>query len=188
MQRSGRKNRIFQAKTGSILILIGFFFFATAGFLKGEREFAPASFSFEKGPDSIERVEEGDLPEKVVVSRINIDLPVFPGKVVNNQWVIAETGVSYLAGTGIPGRSGNVVIYGHNKKNLFGPIRWLQKDDQIKIVNRKKEAFVYKVTETKTVTPQEIEVLMPSEDPILTLYTCDGFLDKERFVVVAKLL
>lgn len=45
-----------------------------------------------------------------------------------------------------------------------------------------------KIVETKTVSPQEVEVLSPTEEAILTLYACTGFLDRERLVVVAKAL
>ena len=132
-------------------------------------------------------MEESDLLGKILIPRIGIDLSISPTKIINNQWEISEKSASYLLGSGIPGREGNVVIYGHNKNHLFGPIRWLEKEDEIKVINKKGEKFVYKVVETKTVSPETVEVLAPTDDATLTLYTCTGFLDRERFVVVAKL-
>jgi len=167
--------------------LTGFFFFAVSGFLKGYQEFQQTSLSFSKAPNFIKRIEEEDLPEKIVISKVSIDLPVFPGKVINDKWEISEKGVSYLLGSGIPGDVGNTVIYGHNKRNQFGPIRWLEKGNEIRLVNKRKEEFIYKVTETKIVTPQQVDVLSSTEEATLTLYTCTGILDRQRFIVISKL-
>lgn len=184
MRKSRGKDLSFRAKKGLFLILIGFFFFAIAGFFKG---YQTNSLSFSSAPKFIERVEEGDLPERVIIPKVKIDLPVSSGKVVDDKWEIAGEGASYLLGTGIPGRIGNVVIYGHNKKNQFGPIRWLGKDDEIKVFNKKNEEFIYKAVETKIVSPNQTEVLAPTQDSTLTLYTCTGALDRQRFIIVAKL-
>jgi sortase A len=187
MRRTRTKKLSSQRQRGLILILSGLFFLGGAVFLKVDQEFRQNSLSFSKAPDFSERVEEVDLPKRILIPKVKIDLPVFPGKVVNNNWEIAKEGVSYLMGSGIPGRKGNTVIYGHNKRSQFGPIRWLEKGSEIKVINGKGEEFIYLVQEIKTVSPQEVEVLSPTEDPTLTLYTCAGILDKKRFVVVAKL-
>jgi sortase A len=187
MRRTRTKKLSSQRQRGLILILSGLFFLGGAVFLKVDQEFRQNSLSFSKAPDFSERVEEVDLPKRILIPKVKIDLPVFPGKVVNNNWEIAKEGVSYLMGSGIPGRKGNTVIYGHNKRSQFGPIRWLEKGSEIKVINGKGEEFIYLVQEIKTVSPQEVEVLSPTEDPTLTLYTCAGILDKIRFVVVAKL-
>jgi len=188
MRHQRRKKVFFWPKKGLVLIVFCFFFFAFAGFLKGYQEFQENNLSFPKTSPYLEKIEEGDLPKKIAIPKLKIDLAVLEGKVLNDKWEISEKGVSYLIGSGIPGRSGNVVIYGHNKKNQFGPIRWLKKDEEIKLINRKNEEFIYKVVETKTVSPQEVEILSPTQDSTLTLYTCTGFLDRLRFVIVAKLI
>ncbi|NIO84481.1 MAG: sortase, partial [Candidatus Aminicenantes bacterium] len=90
-------------------------------------------------------------------------------------------------GSGIPGQEGNAVIYGHNKAHLFGPIRWLNEGEEIKIINQKGEEYIYSIVQTKTVTSETVAVLAPTETATLTLYTCTGFLDRERFVIVAQL-
>lgn len=174
-------------KNGLILLLIGFFCFLAAFSLKGYQNFQQNILSFSQAPSISELVEEEDLPERIVVPKIKVDLAVTPAKVIDDKWEISESGVSYLLGSGIPGKEGNVIIYGHNKNHLFGPIRWLEKNEEIKVINKKGEEFIYKIKETKTVSPKMVEVLAPTEDATLTLYTCTGFLDRERFVVVAKL-
>jgi len=187
MRHSRGKKILFQGKRGLLLILFSFLLFAAAGFLKGYQESQQENLSFDSAPKFIEKIEESDLPTQIIIPKVRIDLPVFPGKVVGDKWEIANKGVSYLLGTGIPGRIGNTIIYGHNKKNQFGPIRWLKKDDEIKIINGKKEEFIYKVAETKVVYPNQVEVLAPTQDSTLTLYTCAGILDRQRFVIIARL-
>ena len=116
-----------------------------------------------------------------------IDTDIEPQVYEQGEWTVSENAASYLMQSAPIGTNGNSIIYGHNKNHLFGPIRWLIKDDQIRIVNKKGQDFAYQVIETKTVTPENVEILSPSKDSTLTLYTCTGFLDKQRFVVIAKL-
>ena len=40
--------------------------------------------------------------------------------------------------------------------------------------------------EIKLAYPNEVEVIAPTEDETLTLYTCSGFNDEKRLVVVGK--
>ena len=181
------RNFALRQKSGFVLIFIGLFCFLTALSLKSYQASQQNILSFAEAPEPIRTVEEGDLPERILIPKVKIDLPVLPAKVVDNQWQISKEGAFYLLGSGIPGREGNAVIYGHNLNSLFGPIRWLEKDEEVRVVNKKEEEFVYKIVEIKTVTPQMVEVLAPTEDATLTLYTCTGFLDKDRLVVVAKL-
>jgi len=101
-------------------------------------------------------------------------------------WQVSEKGASHLSISANPGEKGNIVIYGHNKNNLFGPIRWLEKGDSIKVINEEEKEFLYKVVGTVQVNPTELEYVLPKEKEILTLYTCDGFLDSRRYVVLAE--
>lgn len=187
MRHTRSKNLFSKTQKGFILILVGFIFFALAGFLRGAWEYSSEVLLPSDVPKYIDKIEGSDLPERIIIPKVKIDLSVFPGKVIEEKWEIAQQGVSYLLGTGIPGRVGNVVVYGHNKRNQFGPIRWLEKEDEIKIINGKGEEFIYKVKETKIVSPNQIEVLRPTHDSTLTLYTCTGILDRQRFVVLAFL-
>lgn len=187
MLRPWLKTLSSRQKSGLALFLVGFFFLTAALFLKGPQVFQQNTLSFSKTPEPINVVKEEDLPAKIAIAKVGVELPVFPAKVAEDNWEVSDKGASYLLGSGFPGREGNVVIYGHNKNSLLGPIRWLSKDGEIKIVNKKGEEFIYHVVETKTVSPETVAVLAPTQDATLTLYTCTGFLDRERFVVVAKL-
>jgi len=173
-------------KIGLIFIGIGLFCFLLITSFRIYRRYKQRILSFEIIPPLAYGNQESFYPTRIVISRLKIDLPVSPSVIKAGVWEISEIGASYLVGSGIPGGNGNVVIYGHNKKNLFGPILWLKAGDKIQINNPLQE-FRYLVTEVRNVTPAQVEVLLPSKEATLTLYTCNGLFDSKRFVVSAKL-
>lgn len=174
-------------KAGLVLILLGLVCFGIVFSLAGYQEFQKKTLSFSQPPELIEEATEELFPSQILIPSLRIDLPVFPAEAIGSEWEISQEGVSYLLGSGIPGRPGNAIIYGHNKRNLFGPLLWIEKGREVEIKNKKGESFVYELVEIKTVSPKTIEVLAPTEDATLTLYTCTGFLDSQRFVVTGKL-
>lgn len=187
MCRCGLETLSSRQKVGLVLISVGLVCFGIVFSFKGYQEFKNKTLSFSQPPELIEEVKEELFPSQILIPSLKIDFPVFPAEATGSEWEISEEGVSYLLKSGVPGRSGNTIIYGHNKRNLFGPLLWIEKGREVEIKNKKGESFVYEVVETKIVSPESIEVLAPTEDSTLTLYTCTGFLDSKRFVVVAKL-
>lgn len=128
-----------------------------------------------------------DAPVKIFIPKIGRYLPVENGKVVNNRWEVSERGVSYLSSTPAPGQAGNTVMYGHNKDAILGRMQNLAAGDIIYILGKSGAIYKYTVFETKEITPQQVEILNQTQDRRLTVYTCSGFLDQSRFVVVASL-
>lgn len=174
-------------KVGLSLILFAGVCFTCFFGLKIYQRFQANPLSFSENPGLLAQFSENQFPSRIIIPSLKIDLPIFPAKAVEAQWEISETGASYLLGSGVPGQKGNMVIYSHNKRYLFGPILWIKKGTEIKIENKKNESFSYVVTETKTVSPKQVEVLLPKDKPTLTLYTCAGLADQKRFVIVANL-
>lgn len=173
-------------KTGLIFIGVGLFCFLLITSLHIYRYYQQRILSFETIPQLTRGSQESLYPTRIVINRLKIDLPVAISVIKAGIWEISDIGASYLVGSGIPGKNGNVVIYGHNKKNLFGPILWLKSGDEIQI-NSSEQEFRYLVTEVRNVTPAQVEVLLPSKEATLTLYTCNGLFDSKRFVVSARL-
>lgn len=174
-------------KTGLTFVFVGLFCFAAIFSLVLYRHYRQRILSFETVPHLAWDNQESLYPVRILVDRVKIDLPVASTVIKTGTWEISETGASYLVGSGIPGEKGNVVIYGHNKKLLFGPILSLKKGDQVRIKNTKGDEYEYLVEEIKTVNPDQVEVLLPTKEAVLTLYTCNGFFDRQRFVALARL-
>lgn len=88
-------------------------------------------------------------------------------------------------GSGIPGKEGNQVVFAHAREGLFLPLRSIESGEAIYVFTASKW-YRYIVKEIKEVLPTQIEVIAPTEDETLTLYTCSGFSDSKRLIVVAK--
>lgn len=123
---------------------------------------------------------------RVVIPSLKIDLSVEEGKIERGVWSISQRGASHLDVSKNPGEGGNIVVYGHNKKAIFGPILWAEKGEKITLIDKDDKEFNYQVIETKTVSPDQIEYVLPKNEEILTLYTCTGFADSKKFIVIAK--
>ena len=98
------------------------------------------------------------------------------------------SGLSYLSSSPIPGEWGNSILYGHNWPNLFGPLKKIQKGDPVEVELSSGQTRTFEVVMTDTVTPNQTHILSKTDDVRLTLYTCTGFLDRNRFVVTARLM
>lgn len=199
-----RKN--FQRKAGLLLFLSGLAIFLFIPFYKAIvnpelPQMAPSptpSVSvatgeiFDHGPIKIGEnllhpgpVSPQDLPEKIIIPSIAMDIGIKPAKVVGGTWEIFDETASFGLGSAPPGQKGNTVIFAHAKRGLFAPLRNIKKDAPIYILTPV-GWYSYQVTEIKTVSPKQVEVLLPTEEETLTLYTCSGFADTKRLVVHAK--
>jgi LPXTG-site transpeptidase (sortase) family protein len=143
------------------------------------------SFLGNSNSKNIVQSVSANLPTAIRIDSLNINLPVSETAIVKGIWEIPTIGAGHLntsAGVGL----GNMVIYAHNKNNLFGPIRWIKKDSQIEVIAQDGLTYNYQVVEVKEVSPNNVEYILPKSKEILTLYTCSGIFDSKRLVVVAN--
>lgn len=125
-------------------------------------------------------------PVKLFIPSISKKLDISEGEVVNNRWTISQTGVSFLTDSALPGTTGNSVIYGHNRNNILGRLPYINNGDKIYVLLNNGEFVKYEVLEEKEISPYQVEILSPTSDSRLTIFTCSGFLDQARFVAIAK--
>jgi LPXTG-site transpeptidase (sortase) family protein len=123
-------------------------------------------------------------PDSITIPSANIDLPIFPAKLNGVRWDQTTKGVSYWVASPVPGNAGNSVLYGHNWRNLLGPLTKVKPGDKV-IVSYGSEQVTFVVHFVTTVDPSNISILAPTSDTRITLYTCTGFLDSKRLVVTA---
>lgn len=124
-------------------------------------------------------------PLRIVIPILSIDLPVVEANAINGYWELSETSASHGVGSANPGAIGNTVVFAHAREGLFLPLKNIKKDNLIYILT-KDRWYRYKVTDIKFVDPNQIEVIAPTSDETLTLFTCSGFLDNKRLIVTAK--
>jgi len=125
------------------------------------------------------------IPEQVTISSI-IDVPIVVGDYVDDTWTDSKTEAIYYAGSATPLAGGNTIVYAHNTANLFGKLKQVKVGDVVALRLSDGTIRQYQVKSTQVVDPSNVEPLQPSQTEKLTLYTCSGFLDSQRLVVVAE--
>ncbi|HYK09152.1 MAG TPA: sortase [Candidatus Eisenbacteria bacterium] len=125
-------------------------------------------------------------PTWISIPSIDMELPIVETALKGNTWGIADNGISHLNISARPGEEGPIILYGHNTNDRFGPIRWLEVGKEITLTNERNRSRQYKVIKTLEVSPSEVSVLLSQKGETLILYTCDGFADLQRFIVIAK--
>lgn len=147
------------------------------------------SSSFSQEPVEIVKFELTDIPEeekpkRILIPRLKIDLEVKESEVISGYWKVFEDTAGWGVGTSAPGYLGNQVIFAHAREGLFGKLDEIMLGDNIYVFN-KSNWFLYKVSEIKEVYPGETEVIEQTKDERLTLYSCSGFRDEKRLVIIA---
>ena len=81
--------------------------------------------------------------------------------------------VGHIPGTALPGEPGNVGLAGH-RDTFFRPLKDVKIKDEIQ-VSTLNGSFKYEVESLRVVKPDNIGVLAPSGEKVLTLVTCYPF-------------
>lgn len=102
------------------------------------------------------------------------------------NWTISEKQISYWMQSARPGENGNIILYGHNTRPILGNIRALKGGEIVTLTTEDDLKHEYKVTRVQQVSPEAVEWLEPTDYEVLTIYTCAGFMDRQRFVVQAE--
>jgi sortase A len=97
--------------------------------------------------------------------------------------------VGHIPGTALPGQPGNAGFAAH-RDTFFRPLKSVREGDEV-VVTTPRGVYRYAVTGTRIVEPQDLSVLDPTTDAILTLVTCYPFEyignAPRRFIVRAAL-
>lgn len=131
--------------------------------------------------------EDKVVPVRIAVNnRIDLEIEIAP--FVEGNWVVSETQATYLAPSVGVGDEGNMIVYGHNKREILGDLVSVDKGDEIKIWGSDGEEYMYRVEKVAVVNPDEVEMLVKVDGHTLVVYTCTGFMDSQRFVLRARLV
>lgn len=172
-----------------VCILLSIFFFSLSGYWIFQR-FNPTVLSFTGVPE--QQSFDSEISARAISLSIpDVDisnLPIFGGKIENNRWPLRSDGLVRLSSSPEPGQVGNSIIYGHNWKNIFGNLLNVKPGQVVEIQYLDGTSKKFQVSFTQTVSPEQTQILNNTTDERITLYTCSGFLDYKRFVVVANLL
>lgn len=132
-----------------------------------------------------EQTENVYKPKEVIIRELDLSLAIEESRVVNGVWEVSDERVSFLENSSAPGGGGNIVLYGHNKRDIFGRLGKLSAGSTITVINEVGDSYAYVVDEIKVVKPDDISVVQPTDHEVLTIYTCTGLLDSKRLIIKA---
>lgn len=128
---------------------------------------------------------------RLVIPKIGVDVSIVEGK---NENAALLAGAWHLPDTSSPDKGGNMVISGHRfrfrppNNTTFYLLDKIMKDDLFIIYWQGKE-YDYKVSETKIVNPNQVEILNNTAQAQVTLFTCTPlFTTRQRLVVIGQFL
>lgn len=126
-------------------------------------------------------------PTWLAIPAIGLDTPVVETFLVDGVWEVAEYAAGYMSGTALPG-AGNTALAGHVglRGAVFRDLHRLQPGDSA-FLDANGWRYEYRVRETRTVWPTQVEILDPTPSPVLTLITCVNW-DTQRLIVSADLV
>jgi sortase A len=130
---------------------------------------------------------EAPQPTHLQIPSIGLDTPLKEVFIVDGAWQVADYAAGYLHDTGLPG-SGNTVLAGHAglRGAVFRDLGALAANADV-YLDAAGWRYHYRVRESQSVWPTQVEVLEPTTIPVLTLMTCTNW-DTQRLVVVADLI
>lgn len=98
--------------------------------------------------------------------------------------------VGRIPGTALPGEPGNIGLAAH-RDTFFRALKGVRKDDRI-LLETPAGTYEYRVESTTIVSPSNISVLDPTDNPSVTLVTCYPFYyvgkAPKRFIVRGHLV
>jgi len=117
------------------------------------------------------------------IPRLGVSVAVLQG----SKSRMLRLGAGHIEGTPLPGEAGNSGIAGH-RNTFFRDLKDIWQKDEIQLQTAT-GLLHYEVEWVKLVVPDDISVLAPSTESVLTLVTCYPFYfvgpAPERFVVRA---
>ncbi len=111
----------------------------------------------------------GSLVGRIQIPRLKLSAVIFEG----TDDVTLDRGVGHLAGSAIPGETGNLVLAGH-RDTFFRPLKKIREGDEIDVTGPEGVSR-YRVEFTQIVAPEATEVLRSTGGATLTLITCYPF-------------
>lgn len=117
------------------------------------------------------------------------DVPVFDRGVdaAGNMLIARGYSITHFSDSAAIG-SGNAVLYGHDdiEGSVFSRLAELKAGDEVMVTTTGGSHLKYRVTERTIVPPTAVEILKPTNDVRLTIFTCwPIWVDSHRVVLTA---
>jgi LPXTG-site transpeptidase (sortase) family protein len=153
--------------------------------------------SSQNGGGTVALYRPPDIPAtRLIIPELHIDTELTEAPRLGSSWDVSQffDEIAHLEGTAFPGMPGNAILAGHvhHTKGIgpFWNLKNLQPGNMI-IAQGKGVEYRYQVEWVKTVTPDDVDVLEATKEPVLTLISCADWSDDswsytDRLIVRAK--
>jgi LPXTG-site transpeptidase (sortase) family protein len=115
--------------------------------------------------------------QRLIATSIGLDTKVVESPIVNGEWTVPKFVAGHLLGTAQPLQGSNIVLSGHvqsiSSGNVFARIGELKLGSVIRVYTSAAE-ITYTVTASQVVPNNDVAVVRPTPNEILTLITCTG--------------
>ena len=135
-------------------------------------------------------------PVQLEISSLNVQSVITEAQfnVNKNTWDVSDSNLNYIKE--IPGEKSvdllftkNIIIYGHNTKNLLGNLKNSKDDTVVKIYTSDGYEIIYIYYQRIITKPSDISIFHQKfKDPNLSIITCDGPFDSNRLIANFKLI
>lgn len=124
-------------------------------------------------------------PTHISIQYTDMDFSVVDTVIQHGVWQIADSGISHLGISANPGENGTIIIYGHNTLVRFGSLPFVSQGQEVTLTTADNKKHTYIIQKTEVVDPTDTKILTGQKGEVLLLYTCYGFADLQRFIVLA---
>ncbi len=127
-------------------------------------------------------------PAAIDIPSVHLNVPLAAGYIIDGIWTVSKTHALHLSNSAYPGHPGNIIVYGHNSRDIFGRLSQVQIGDEIILSAADQERYAYRITGIHTTTADDASSIAQTEEEVLTIYTCTGLFDSKRLIVRAERL
>jgi len=178
---------LFRRNLIAVCLLMSFASLAFSGFLF-LRRFSVSPIDTQLLPQAQAEVAPAKdvLPIEFVMPNQRIDLSVIPAQIQDQEWQLSNHGVSLLQ-TALPAAADRgLIMYGHNWRSVLANLHQAKIGEKIHLIYADGNVVEYTIQSMIIVSPKQLDVLNMAKADTLLVYTCTGFLDSERLVVLAR--
>ncbi len=116
-------------------------------------------------------------PAKLIIKSLNMNLKVVDGiyNQNNGSWTLSLDKAHFALPSVMPNNeSGNTLIYGHYRPEVFAYLHLIQPGAKAQIITENGYIFSYTFTGSKNYNPSDTSIFAYQGPPQLTIQTCSG--------------
>lgn len=128
-------------------------------------------------------------PNSLVIPAMQLNQPIYEGRDIYAE---LDKGVLHWPDSSTPDKGSNTVLLGHrftytNPRGVFYFLDLVKGGDTVSLIWNN-VTYTYRVDQVEVVSPEHTEILSPTVQPTLTIYTCTPtWWPVNRLVVIAHL-